>query len=159
MQKNKNFNIFPDNINTPTISSTEGHWGTWGEIFKCRPGGYIHGFSLRVEQPFLIPDDETATNNFRFYCNNDEPDVFLEGDGINRFGQWRSIKKCARSEALCALQTQVQRDQGLGKVHFLYMNCRLSLHNNFKVLKKFLKILVPVKISSFNCLLKEKNLP
>ncbi|OXA43465.1 vitelline membrane outer layer protein 1 homolog [Folsomia candida] len=104
----------PDNINTPTISSTEGHWGTWGEIFKCRPGGYIHGFSLRVEQPFLIPDDETATNNFRFYCNNDEPDVFLEGDGINRFGQWRSIKKCARSEALCALQTQVQRDQGLG---------------------------------------------
>jgi len=98
----------PFNINTKYIQSSEGHKGIWGQIYTCRPGGYIYGFQHRVEAAHLV-SDETATNNFRFFCTNDEPDTFLEGDG-ERWGIFRetSIRKCARTEGICGLQTQVE---------------------------------------------------
>lgn len=91
------------------VTSTEGTYGNWGGIFVCPQGSYINGFALRVETNGI--DDETATNNVRFYCNN-SPESYIEGDGLG-FGIWRDSRRCAMTEALCALQTQVQEPQGL----------------------------------------------
>jgi hypothetical protein len=99
----------PFDDTTPTVISSEGDFGFWGSIFACPPGSYINGFALRVEQNGI--DDETATNNIRFFCNT-FPDDPIDGDGL-AFGIWRETVKCSSTEALCALQTQVQPSQGL----------------------------------------------
>jgi len=100
----------PADPDTPTVTSSLGSWGKWGSVFSCGEGGYIYGFQLRVEANGI--DDETATNNARFFCTNLPEGEFLEGDG-DAFGRWTEERKCARSEALCAIQTQVQKDQGI----------------------------------------------
>lgn len=92
------------------MTSSEGSYGQWGDIFSCPPNSYINGFALRVEVNGV--DDETATNNIRFFCNTD-PENPIEGDGLS-FGVWRDYRRCASSEALCAIQTQVEEPQGLG---------------------------------------------
>lgn len=93
-----------------TVTSSEGAYGVWGSISSCPIGSYINGFALRVEVNGI--DDETATNNVRFYCNT-LPDP-LEGDGLG-FGLWRDSRRCSTSEALCAFQTQIEAPQGLGE--------------------------------------------
>jgi hypothetical protein len=100
----------PLDTDTVTITSSEGSWGDWGSAFSCGPAGYLYGFQLRVEQNGI--DDETATNNVRMFCTDQDPDDFLEGDGLG-FGRWSEARKCSRTQGLCGIETQVQADQGL----------------------------------------------
>jgi len=100
---------YPTDIETVNITSGVGIHGTWGRVFSCG-GGYVYGFQLRVEHNGI--DDETATNNVRIFCTNAEPEVFIEGDGTT-WGTWGDVKKCARTQGFCGIQTQIQPDQGL----------------------------------------------
>lgn len=101
----------PLNPNHTEITSSVGSWGTWGNIYTCGSNGAITGFQLRVEAPGLI-DDETATNNARFFCSNmADPNDYIEGDGLT-FGQWRAAVKCPEHQVLCGVQTQIQPDRG-----------------------------------------------
>jgi len=101
----------PLNPNATQVTSSVGSWGNWGNIYSCGANGSIVGFQLRVEA-FGIVDDETATNNVRFICSNmEEPNNYIEGDGLN-FGSWREAVRCPDRQALCGIQTQIQPDRG-----------------------------------------------
>lgn len=103
---------------TSVITSTEGGWGTWGSVFSCGFGrGDIYGFQLNVE-PYRESGDDTATNNLRVFCSNDNNPAndFVQGDGQN-FGLWsptEDIRRCLPGQAFCGLQTQVEVYQGDG---------------------------------------------
>jgi len=103
----------PDRPDTAVLTSTEGEFGSWGNVFSCYPG-FLNGFRLRVEE-YQGSADDTATNNIRMYCNSlADPGDFLEGDGLE-FGFWRSVMRCSDNEYICGLQTQVEPNQGDGK--------------------------------------------
>lgn len=62
-----------------TITSLEGNWGKWGQIFWCDGLGYARGFTLQSEEANTAFLDETAANNLRILCS--EGTQFIEGDG------------------------------------------------------------------------------
>lgn len=99
----------PLNPSTIQITSTVGSWGEWGNLYTCGAGSIV-GFQLRVEA-FGVVDDETATNNARFFCSNMDQGSFIEGDGLT-FGSWRGSVRCPNGQAICGVQTQVQADRG-----------------------------------------------
>ncbi|OXA62678.1 vitelline membrane outer layer protein 1 [Folsomia candida] len=111
----------PNNGSTIYITSTVAEWGNWGSVFSCRsdgrplpPDGFVSGFQLRVEPPQGAGDD-TSTNNARIFCTYPPhlgiPEEMKEGDGLT-YGRWTSDRKCFSNQAICALQTQVERYQG-----------------------------------------------
>ncbi len=98
-----------------TLTSSVGNWGNWGNLYSCGNGSIV-GFQLRVEA-FGVIDDETATNNARFFCSNMEEDRYIEGDGLN-FGLWRGSVRCPSGQTICGIQTQIQPDRGLLRKSF-----------------------------------------
>ncbi|CAL8129058.1 unnamed protein product [Orchesella dallaii] len=99
----------PDSFGTPFITSTEGDWGSWGNVYSCYPG-YLNGFQLRVEE-YQGSSDDTATNNVRFFCTNLAGSNYIEGDGLG-FGSWSQIQHCYSDQVICGLQTQMETYQG-----------------------------------------------
>lgn len=97
----------PFNDTTPSITSSVGDNGNWGTVYSCYPGNIV-GFQLRVE-PFERSGDETATNNMRVFCSQYEDESrFIEGDGLNEFGEWGETMRCAENQGVCGIQTQVE---------------------------------------------------
>lgn len=96
----------PSNISTRYITSSMGQFGNWGSLFNCYPG-VLTGFQLQVQGPQESYDDDTATNNVRFYCSNSGGSGYMEGDGLH-FGSWTEARHCNRGDAVCGLQTQVE---------------------------------------------------
>ncbi|ODM92212.1 Vitelline membrane outer layer protein 1 [Orchesella cincta] len=100
----------PFRPDTAVITSTEGQFGSWGNIYSCFPG-YLNGFQLRVEE-YQGNSDDTATNNARFYCSNlPNPNDYVEGDGLS-YGSWSQEQRCYSSQYICAIQTQVEPNMG-----------------------------------------------
>lgn len=93
--------------------SSVGPWGKWGNKFRCPDlkYGFVTGFQLKVKAPRLI-GDESATNNVRFFCT-DQNGVFdtIEGDGEEN-GEWGEPRFCSQGQVVCGIKTQVQPDQG-----------------------------------------------
>lgn len=106
------------------ITSTVQVWGNWGNVYTCRsdgrpvpPDGFVSGFELRAERDQGSGDD-TATNNLRIFCTYPPfvgvGEQMKEGDGLT-YGRWTGARRCNSNQAICALQTQVEPDQGNGK--------------------------------------------
>lgn len=122
----------PRNISTIVITSAGQVWGNWGTVYSCRsddrpvpPDGFVTGFELRVERDQGSSDD-TATNNLRILCSYPPsigvPEQQKEGDGL-AYGGWTGSQRCFSYQAICALQTQVERDLGDGEKLRLYLQC------------------------------------
>jgi hypothetical protein len=84
------------------IPSPEGPWGTWGSAYNCRNSAAV-GFEIRSESKQRNKDD-TATNNMRLICSNND---VLEGDGTG-WGSWTGQRRCLDGYYLCGIQTQVE---------------------------------------------------
>ncbi|CAL8101352.1 unnamed protein product [Orchesella dallaii] len=91
------------------ISSSEGNWGKWGQIFWCDGLGFARGFMLRSEEGNTAMVDESATNNMRILCT--EGTQWIEGDGEG-WGEWTTPRICKGHQYICGLQTQVEPPQG-----------------------------------------------
>ncbi|ODM92206.1 Vitelline membrane outer layer protein 1 [Orchesella cincta] len=99
----------PFSFGTTVITSTEGDFGEWGNVYSCYPG-YLNGFQLKVEE-YQGSSDDTATNNVRFYCTNLADNNYLEGDGLG-FGDWGQVQHCYSNQVISGIQTQVEPNQG-----------------------------------------------
>ncbi|ODM92215.1 Vitelline membrane outer layer protein 1 [Orchesella cincta] len=100
----------PYRPDTAVLTSTEGEFGKWGNIYSCYPG-FLNGFQLRVEE-YQGSGDDTATNNVRFYCTNlPTPNDYIEGDGLS-YGSWGQTQHCYSNQVISGIQTQVEPNRG-----------------------------------------------
>ncbi len=108
----------PIDETVPSVTSLEGAWGKWRNLYRCSENGYVTGFQLKVERNGLDLD-ETATNNVRILCSDNVDPV--EGDG-EAWGVWGEVQQCGPEEAVCGIKTQVQPDRGiLRKQSYIYL--------------------------------------
>lgn len=86
------------------VTSKQGPWGKWGDIFSCVDNSTAIGIQLRVEKPQGPVIDDTGANNMRLLCSD-----FLnhEGDGMV-WGTWQNPSVCPRKTAICGLRTLVE---------------------------------------------------
>jgi len=109
------------------ISSSEGQWGTWGEVTFCHAQSYAIGFMLRVEEEDTPLLDETATNALRILCAGSE-NGFREVHGGEQWGLWTNPRICdPNHQYFCGIQTQVEEPQGICKCsdnEFTIFYCR-----------------------------------
>ena len=96
--------------NDIAIASGTDEWGSFGREFFCE--GIATGFQLRSEKSQSFMADDTAANNLRLYCNQN--DDFVEGDGLE-FGDWTQAQQCLTKQAICGIQTQVETNHGSGE--------------------------------------------
>ncbi|XP_050948894.1 vitelline membrane outer layer protein 1-like [Labeo rohita] len=88
-------------------------WGSWGYKDMCPAGTYAAGFSLRVEEPSHILNDDTALNGIRLHCVNVSKGYYAEVQSVvGHWGKWTKIKWCP-SGFLTAFQLRVQSSQGI----------------------------------------------
>lgn len=86
------------------ITSKQGPWGKWGNIFPCVDNSTAIGIQLRVEGPQGPVIDDTGANNMRLLCSDL---LNHEGDGMI-WGRWRNPSICPRKSAICGLRTLVE---------------------------------------------------
>lgn len=85
------------------ITSRQGYWGSWGQVYTCVDNSTAIGIQLRVEKSQGILDD-TGANNLRMVCSDR---LVHEGDGTI-WGKWLTKSLCPRRTALCGLRTLVE---------------------------------------------------
>ena len=94
------------------IASGTDVWGSFGKEFFCE--GIATGFQLRSEKSQGSWSDDTAANNLRLYCNqNQNTENSLQGDGMWN-GDWTHAQHCFTKQAICGIQTQVETNHGSG---------------------------------------------
>jgi len=95
-----------------SILSSEGNFGSWGQIYQCDVG-LVTGFQLQEELHEEKSDyDDTAVNNVKIICS-DPSLLVLTGDGID-WGVWKSVQHCSSKQAVCGIQTRVDLDTPKG---------------------------------------------
>ncbi|KAM4747991.1 vitelline membrane outer layer protein 1 homolog [Rhinophrynus dorsalis] len=90
------------NLEVP-ITSSVGQFGQWSKKIMCT-SGYLTAFSLKVE-PYQGPfKDDTAANNIKFRCSNNQT---LEGPGgpWGSYGIWSQI--C--HTGVCGISNKVEK--------------------------------------------------
>ncbi|XP_058037373.1 vitelline membrane outer layer protein 1 homolog isoform X1 [Ahaetulla prasina] len=91
-----------------TVESQSNVWGRWTKPLWCPTGGYLTGFSLRVERVRRGISDYMGATNIRFVCSDGK---VLEGEGLpwGEFGAWSP--SCLKG--LCGIQTKQEAIRGV----------------------------------------------
>jgi len=95
-----------------SITSGLGQWGSFGQEFFCNKG-VVTGFQLRSAERQIV--DDSAANNLRIYCNRNQHQEFIEGDGLDLTSSWTEARHCFDKQAICGIQTQVAADNRAGR--------------------------------------------
>ncbi|KAK2827581.1 hypothetical protein Q7C36_018507 [Tachysurus vachellii] len=93
-----------------TVQSDTGSWGKWTDIQWCN-SGMLKSFQLRVEPYQGTAWDDTAANNIKFKCS--ENDAEIKGAGMS-WGDWGSWSDSCTGTGICGIQTMVEEPKGVG---------------------------------------------
>ena len=93
-----------------SLFSSQGGWGTWGNIAVCPSGSVVTGFSVK-EEARQGGGDDTALNNIRLSCG---ATLSIHASVLTSWGQWKDGLHCRAGWAVIGMKTRVERSQGGG---------------------------------------------
>ena len=92
---------------TGSVTSIEGHRGSWGRHAACRGNNNIMiGFDVK-EEASIAGGDNTALNKIDIYCKNN-PTRWESAPTQTSWGSWKPPLKCPSGYAVIGLRTQLQ---------------------------------------------------
>lgn len=111
-----------------SITSKQGRWGGWEGNRYCSSTSFVVGVAIKSERNLGLLGDDTAANNFAFYCWDNR--ALVGTSAGTRWGTWSPRVNCPIGTAMCGIQTLVEKPQGAGDDTALnrakFFCCRLA---------------------------------